>query len=281
MADPITSLPTRGDGLLGRLKADFRPVPQLLNFIQAVEWNTLIGWVESAAAVIGVSAGSTAGSLFQLLLSFLPPKATGFAFFDDFRESSTNNRWLAVVTGTGTVTDVPALGVAQDGWGQVSCAVGAGAGTAELRGNVQSTSGAHSPRIRFRFKTPSTFTGISWRGGIRDAAGVTVAQIGWNSGSASVRYQVGSVTGGGSADAVASGVPTSFTVSRWYEGRVEVDSGTEVRFYLDDVLVHTYTTAAGIPRAGDTFSAYSSLVTYVSAALAVLTDWMDLRGTRL
>ena len=280
MADPITAIPTRTDGSLGRLKADLRPVPQLLSFIPAQEWNTLIGWAEAAAAILGVSAGTTAGSILQLLASFLPPKATSFAMFDDFRDAFAS-RWTAATTGTGTVTDVAALGVAQDGWGQVSCAVGAGAGTAELRGNVQSLSGAHSPRIRFRFKTPSTFTGCSWRGGIRDATGVTVAQIGWNSGSASLRYQVGSATGGGSADAVAADVPVSLTVSRWYEGRVEVDSNSAVRFYLDDVLHHTYTTAAGLPRAGDTFSAYSSLVTYVSAALAVLTDWMDLRGTRL
>lgn len=280
MADPITSIPTRADGSLGRVKSDLRPVPQLASFVPAAEWNTLVAWAEAAAAFLGLSDGSTAGSLFQLLKSFLPPKAATFALFEDFVNFSFATAWVAAVTGTGAVSHVTAAGAAQDGIGQVSVAVGAGAGTAELRGMGQSVSGAHSPQIRFRFKTPANFTGITARLGLSDVAGTTRAFIGWDSGSASLRYEVGSVTGAGSGSGTTS-TPVSLTISRWYEGRIEIDSNSAVRFYLDDVLYHTYTTAAGLPRAGDTFSIFTAKVTYVSAALGVLVDWMDLRGTRL
>lgn len=277
----ISQLLTQEDGSAGRPKADRRPVPNLLQFVQAIEWNNIVAAVIGLLAAVGLTDASTADSLLQQLDAFRGPLGTKWAVFEDFvwfdTSTTANGRVVVAVTGTGTCGGAAAT-VASDGSGIVRQTLGAGAGTAVVGLGAQKTlGGGGDPSCEVRVKTPAAMTSCSWHAGLGGVAAVSYAMIGWTNTSA-LRLLLLSATGG----AAAANIDTGYvlTVDTWYTIKL-VTSGTSTLVYVNGALVYTHAVAGTAVRLGDSMLPWHATLTYVAAAAQVDIDYVILRGTRV
>ncbi len=74
----ITVLPTQAPGSLGQVKSDAFPATDLSNQVPASEHNTAMKAVEDIAAEVGLTDGTTAGSLRKALTLQIKTKITSY-----------------------------------------------------------------------------------------------------------------------------------------------------------------------------------------------------------
>lgn len=276
---PITSLPTTDDSSAGRDKTDRSPVPNRVNFIAAIEWNTVKNAVVNALAALGLTDGSTAGSVLRKLLSFSGPRETSFAFFEDFAVTPTGLWTTGGTVAPGSVSfHMQGSTAAGNGmglmWLDTPSAVGA---VAEAYVSQDSLCALHNVDLRFRFKTPASFVGNECRLGVRSSGGTTYARLRWN-GSGTLDIQCGSAAGGATASTTTS---TTLSASTWYEGRIVITGGTSVAFYVNDALIGTLSGGTSVPQSTDVFAPFHAYLARSSGgAHDVYVDWYEVRGTR-
>lgn len=275
---PITDLLTNTDGSAGRDKEDRRTVPNLLHYIPAREWNNVKKAAVELLAAVGLSDGSTAGSVLRKLQSFSGPRETSFAFHEDFVRLPSGVWTTGHASGGSAQVTQSLLTAAGNGMGVLWLnAPAAGGAVADIYGAAESLCALHNADVRFRFKTPSSFTGNEARLGVRNAAGTTYARLRWN-GSGTVDIQCGSVGGGATASTTTS---TTLSVDTWYEGRIVITGGTSVVFFVNDVAIGTLSGGTSVPQGTDThgeFAAY--LARSAGGPHNLYIDWYEVRGTR-
>jgi hypothetical protein len=275
----ITRLLTRTDGSAGGVKSDKRPAPNRRQYWPADELNNVLDAVTQMLAVLGLSDGSTVGSVLRKLRSFSGPREATFVHFDDFvtgQAGASPADWTSTVAAGGTagaLTTVDAAG----GVGVVHVTVpAAGGASAHLRPVVDHYRGSHLLDVRFRFRTPASMSTTSWWIGIADSTPFSYARLACNA-SATLRAESSSLTGGGSG---GFNTATALAASTWYEGRIRI-TADQIAYYINDALVYTETTATRVPDfSADQLSAFAMRIAYVSGAGALLADWYEVNAQR-
>jgi hypothetical protein len=195
-------------------------------------------------------------------------------FFDDFI-SGDNTYYTDDSTGTGTLGIIDAGDApADEGMGilqlDTGAGIGVGAGSTALifRGGLATVA-------EMRVKLPATPGDVAFAWGLDDLGGSSCkmvyaqSDVNWD--------MVAESTAGGGSTVDNSAVAIS---GGWQTLRIEWDPGVASRFYVDDTLVSTISTALTAPRTTDQMSLFISAGRAAGPASAVYIDWVRVVSQR-
>lgn len=259
----VRELPTKTDDSLGRVKTDDpdRPFPRVIDLDHEVSFDEVERWkdllIELAKGGIG----------------------TDWRFFDDFFKATADVVWKHTVASAGEINELDGSHAdADEGVGWIQLVSPTGADTATLRCDREFVRGDHSPVFRARVKVSADAAHGLPRFGLYSSAdaGASAAFLEITGAGSVWRANCASVAGGGSASQTTTVVATP----GWHDLRIEVDAGSAVRFYVDDVLISTLITANAMPRAADRMAPYFTTTFGQGSGGSYVIDYVDIRGVR-
>jgi hypothetical protein len=268
----ISNLPTAVDGSAGRDKSDVRPVPNLETYVPAAEWNTVKNGVVTLAAELGLSDGSTAGSVnASLVRSGL--RDGRWSVEDDFVLGDAAARYFTQANGSGSTSTFDKASGAAGAAVMSAAAVSSGRGS--VFGRYLTVTGEMNPTFEARFKVTMA-TGAKVQIGLAD-------QVSPNS------YVLAEFTdtnelvakaarSGGSSQSLSTGTNIS---SAWQTVKIVIVGGTSAAFYLNGTYVASLTTGAAIVTGSALGLTPFANIERTSAGPHVLSvDWWRVYGAR-
>jgi hypothetical protein len=280
MANPITRLLARVDDELGITKVGLFEPPNLVNFFSADELNNAFDSIESLLAIVGLSAGTTTGSILRKLRSMSGPRETTCVVASEDFVEDVLGRYVDTVVAAGTVdTDHSGDTGTGSGLGHARLAFVNGVGSSAKRVHAADClRGSHNPVFMARFRTPAVFADANLYIGLESNAGTSYARIACTA-SGVVRQQSASATGAGSDDTATA---VTLTASTWYDVEIRITSAA-VAYYIDGVLIGSHAVAVAIPSVVDDVLApfMARIARVANGPQTLLVDWYETTATRL
>lgn len=279
----LTTLPTKTDASLGRLKADRpSPFPRVTDQdfeVDAAEWERNKDSEIANATAIGLGDGTTAGSLEAR--AALPSSASFFEHSDDFEWKNTD-RWSETLGGGGVSPSV------MEGSNAAALASGAGAGILlfDSTGAAQAIDFFHTAQpynsnmgitFRGRFRTLSAFANLTWDVGFSDTARTSYCRM-YVNGAGNWVCEADSATGGGPQEQEVTAVAA--VVSTWYTLEIVLDDGVDAEFKVNGTTVAFISVAAALPQSGDKFGPFVR-VNWLAGNDNLLCDEVEMVGARI
>jgi hypothetical protein len=283
----LTSIPTETSGSLGTDKVDRYPRAVDTDTISAAEWNTTKHAVAEMAGSWGLGDGSTPGSGEAALRELNAPGAGmgRWAIVEDFINglslwtdgSSGGLAWI-----DGEAQNNPASGI---GWLTVeSGSAGGNHGTAWFGDGVDQRPfraavhaiAAQPLEFRTRIRTHEEFADATFSVGFINHDGTRRCLLKTNTSGQWVA-DIASTTGGASATATFGTVtPDSF-----HDILIRVVAATKTaQFYVDGVLLHTFSNHNGVLQGNDSFTARLRIDRVANAGDSLFVDYVTIRGAR-
>jgi hypothetical protein len=258
MALPI--IPTKTDGSLGRVKtmrvSGFPQTPDLDHDLTPEELERIKDALIQMADV---------GSL-------------GWEIVDDFASIITPI-WLKTESNNGTVIviDAATSPASSEGFGWIRLRTDSTSGSqAILTHKYELIRGAVNPILRARVKLPANFANATPAIRFAGQSLATVAALLVESGGF---WQTSTKSNAGTGTQTVT-TAVAATTSAIVDIRIEVETGVEVRFYVDDVLIQTNTQANAIPAAADIMAIDMRCTRIASSGGDFFVDWVDARSAR-
>lgn len=217
----------------------------------------------------------------QEVTHYSPLNKTRFNSFDDFDalRIGTDQPWLQTLANGGTQAILTALTapVEGEGLGWLRLATTSTGGSASsLVGRGDLISPVSHPVVRCRVKLPADLAAAEFHFGLESAAQTTFLELGTP--GAEWVMQSASLTGGGGGDLLALVTPVPVAATT-YDLRIELTSGVEAKFYIDDVLVGTFSPTNDVPLAGDVLNPFLRVLRVAGGGSADV-DFIHVTGDR-
>lgn len=277
----LTTLPDKTDSSLGRAKiarpsAAFPRVTDKDFEVDAPELEQIKDAILENGAALGLGDGTTVGSLEEHRQI---PASLAWAWNDDFHLApELATQWTETLGAAGTqgIMAADALGGAGSAGVLNLTATGVG-DTAQLAWTTESITPTSNPIFRARVLLGTVTADLSFFIALTGQGDTDLAQFSHSGGDGFWLLEAASSTGG-VGDSAGGGTVLGST---WYDLRLEIDTGSEVRFYADDSLIGTINTVNAVPRSGDRLGVRMLAQRGAGAGGFALIDYVDVRGTRL
>lgn len=166
---PIETLPDATEPSLGKPKVDVKPYTQPDNQVSAEIWNRVVSRVVEVFGEVGLTDGSTAGSLNARVRSIESYGVSGgdvSSSFSDFKDASSGEGWRALIGDSGDAVFAGSLtkeGFPSSGAAVLTCEAGNGESNARVvlcrPGDGLNCDAKTRPVVEFRIFRPHTITG--------------------------------------------------------------------------------------------------------------------------